>query len=260
MKSRMMISMLVIALVAAVIGGGTMAWFTAKADAPVNEFTAGTVMIDVGEEQVWGADMENVNPGDCFLKCIEITNTGSKNLELRLEDVGFAVIIDWEWIGENFEALCFTEGYEDVDSLKDAYADGAFEIPAFLAPCPDSGWAMQYVKDDDGNITGFEFYYNDGPIAPGETVSLCLVVEFNGEMMGNIWQGAEFNQINGVFQAVQASNDAPDAVWGAGWDWAEGLDDEAALREGTSNAYADYFWVDGEFQFKACCENVVEPE
>lgn len=254
-KSRMMISLLVISMVAALIGGGTMAWFTAKADAPVNEFTAGTVMLEVGEEVVYGDDMGNVNPGDCFLKCIEVTNSGTKAMELALLGVDFEVIIDWEWIGDHFDELCFTEDYDDLEALQEAYDDGEFEIPAFVAPCPDSGWVMEYVKDEDNNITGFNFFYAGGPVAPGESVNLCVVAVFDGEMMGNIWQAAQFNQVNGVFNAVQASNDAPAEVWGAAWnpDWFA-MGAEEALRAGTSNAYANYFWVDGEFQFEDCCD------
>jgi predicted ribosomally synthesized peptide with SipW-like signal peptide len=41
MKSRMLISMLVIALAAAVIGGATMAWFTDEDTAGPVTFTAG---------------------------------------------------------------------------------------------------------------------------------------------------------------------------------------------------------------------------
>ena len=254
-KSRMMVSLLVIAMVAALIGGGTMAWFTAKADAPVNEFTAGTVMIDVGEEVVYGEDMDNVNPGDCFLKCIEVTNTGTKEMELRLDGVEFDIEMNWDWIGDHFDELCFTEDYDGLEALQEAYDDGEFEIPAFVAPCPDSGWVMEYVKDEDNNITGFNFFYAGGPVAPGDSTNLCLVVVFDGEMMGNIWQAAQFNQVNGVFNAVQASNDAPAEVWGDAWnpDWLA-MGAEEALREGTSNAYADYFWVEGDFQFEDCCD------
>jgi len=255
MKSRLLISVLVIALAAAMIGGGTMAWFTAKDDAPVNEFTAGTVMIQAGEEFVWGEDMDNVNPGDCFAKCIQVYNTGTKDIELRLEDVGFEVDIDWTddgWLAENFAALCFGEdNYNDIGALETAYNNGEFENPAFIAPCPDSGWAMEYVKEN-GEIVGFNFYYTDGPIAPGDSVELCAVVAFDGELMNNVWQAADWKQINGVFEAVQASNNAPAEVWGAGWDWADGLSAAAALQQGTSTAYANYFYENGTFLFADC--------
>ena len=230
-----------------------MAWFTAKDDAPVNEFTAGTVMIDVGEEVVYGEDMDNVNPGDCFLKEIEVENMGTKEMELRLDGVEFDIVMDWDWIGDHFDELCFTGDYDNLEALEEAYNDGDFEIPAFLAPCPGSGWVMEYVKEND-EITGFNFYYADGPIGPGETVTLSVVVVFDGEMMGNIWQAAEFNQINGVFEAVQASNEAPSEVWGADWDpaWLA-MDCEGALIEGTSGAYAAYFYTGGSFNFEDCC-------
>ncbi len=258
MKKRMLMSMLVIALVAAVIGGGTMAWFTAKADAPVNEFIAGSVMLEVGEEVVYGEDMENVNPGDCFLKCIEVENKGTKEMELRLVDIGFDVTIEWDWLEDHFYELCFTEDYEDIEDLQAAYEAGDYEIPAFFAPCPDSGWVMEYVKEED-EITGFNFYYAEGPVAPGESVNLCVVASFDGGLMGNIWQTAQFNQVNGTFQAVQASNEAPNEVWGADWnpEWLE-MEPWEALVEGTSSSYADYFYDEDGFKFDECCDQANE--
>ncbi len=264
MKRQMIASFMVIALVAAVMGGATMAYFTAKADAPENEFVAGTVMIDAHDEVVYcGSDPTNVNPGDCFLKCIEIENTGSKAIELRLVDVGFNITIDWDWLDDHFDALCFSEDdFEDIDALHRAYTDGEFEIPVFIAPCPDSDWVMKYVKEN-GVITGFEFYYAGGKIEPGDSVDFCVVVVFDGEMMGNLWQGAIFEQWGGVFQAVQASNDAPEAVWGADWDpaWLA-MDPDDALIAGTSGAYAAYFYHEGAFLFQDCCDCdiVFEPE
>jgi predicted ribosomally synthesized peptide with SipW-like signal peptide len=258
MKRKAMLSLFVIFLAAAIVGGATMAWFTAKAEAPENVFQAGTVMIEAGQEFVWGGDMGNVNPGDCFSKCIQVYNTGTKNIELRLTGVGFQVDIDWDYLWENWDALCYTSygprPAKDSTEWTDWQAQVLGENPAFLAPCPDSGWAMRYVKVNEV-ITGFEFYYMDGPIAPGEVVELCVIVVFDGLLMNNVWQAAKWEQLNGQFQAVQASNNAPTEVWGAGWDWAAGMTAEQALRDGTSNPYANYFYDSGVFQFSDCCLN-----
>ncbi len=89
MKSRMMLSMLVIALVAAVIGGATMAWFTSQdtAGGPA-VFTAGTLVVDVSKGLQTFQDLlpdaskhGNMTPGDVYDEIeIIIENTGTKNL------------------------------------------------------------------------------------------------------------------------------------------------------------------------------------
>jgi len=286
MKSRIMISLLVIALAAAMIGGGTMAWFTAKDEAPENEFTAGTVMLEVGDEEVYDEhEMDNVNPGDCFLKCVEVKNIGSKDMELRLTGVEFDFDINWEWVNANLDELCFGdlefEG-NDINSLQDAVdaaidagdvraphkagdkvegqlfdSNGNLIVPGMVAPCPDSGWVLKYVDNE------WEMYY-DGPLAPGDSTELCVVVYFEGPWMGNLWQNATFT-IGGddaQFEAVQASNNAPSEVWGSEvWeDYREIADEETcyeSLKTGTGEDYANYFYPleNGErkFKFIDCC-------
>ena len=267
MKRNVMFSLFVIFLAAAIIGGATMAWFTAKADAPDNVFEAGTVMIDADKDVDYSELMENVNPGDCYRKCLTVENTGTKAIQLRLVDVWGEWEFDREWLLENWDALCFSDealeltepggtgSYWD-DVWADVFNALVGENPLFIAPCPDSDWVMKYVKEAD-EIVGFEFYYTGDlveGIPSGESVTLCVVISFKGDLMDNVYQGATFNT-SGSFEAVQSSNNAPGEVWGEDWniDWLE-MDDEEALRAGTSTPYADYFWVDGEFQFTDCCE------
>ncbi len=222
MKSRMMISMLVIALVAAVIGGGTMAWFTAKAEVE-NTFTAGTVMITAGDEVTSeGLDEENVNPGDCFNKEFTIVNTGSKNIYLKmclLEEWVF----DWEWLWDNWDALCFS-GNENVTKPEDPYDEEWTDIP--------SDWVtfMEYVEglespvDVDALLADLEgwvehngcyIYVPDGEVlAPdGGTLVFDFDICFNGPKMDNFFQGVALN-LTFSFEAVQSSNDAPYHAWG----------------------------------------------
>ena len=189
MKSRMLISMLVIALAAAAIGGATMAWFTAEADVPDVTFTAGTVIVNVDEDPVITTmedrSIENVNPGDCATVCWNIRNEGTKRAELR-------VMVDSGWVGEVEEA----------------------EQVVFFAPKPDSGWVM--YEDEEG----LWLYYINGPVAPvagdDEGVKLCLVVGFDGPSMDNRYQGLSYS-IGGTVYAVQASNGAPEDLWKNAW-------------------------------------------
>jgi len=236
MKTRMIASFMVIALVAAVIGGASMAWFTAKAEAPAAEFTAGTVMIEADAEFDVDAQFTNVNPGDCWKACWEFKNTGSKAIQLRLVGEGHWEF-DWEWVWENRDALCYSGVWNTEEEMK---ADPMFSAgnmgdplnPVIAVPCsykgltpgahgpgtPPAGWRVVLV-DVDGqptfsypDVAAYHMYY-DADVAPGETIQLCLCVYFSGPRMTNIFQGAIFT-LGGKVQAIQASNDAPSIVWG----------------------------------------------
>ncbi len=184
MKSRMLLSMLVIALAAALIGGATMAWFGDEAAAPEAAFQAGTVVISADGDPVISnpEKIENVNPGNCFEVCWDIVNDGSKRIELR------GTLLE-AWIGAELSS----------DNV-------------FITLPRDSDWVL--YEDVEGELWA---YYLGGPIESGETVTLCLVVVFDGELTGNEYQGAAF-ELSAEFDAVQASNNAPSEVWGAAWD------------------------------------------
>ena len=265
-----------IALVAALIGGATMAWFSYKVDVE-NTFTAGHVMIEESQEVVYGESLkDNVNPGDAFKKCIPIFNIGSKNIRLRMSS-DFDLAIDWDRIRDNWEELCFTEEYDEVgfDNFKadvlaalesgnvtnpaDAVGepDGPFDeegdlvIPMMVAPTPDSGWVM---KDVDGQ----KVFFYDGVLRPDYYTVLCMVVVFDGPWMGNLWQGATLT-LKGTFEAIQSSNDAPENFWGEDvWDNyidVIGLSEaREQLEVDFSEAYVNYFYDGNVFRYAYLCE------
>ena len=171
--------------------GATLAWFTDSIPAPQNLFEAGTVDISNGQEVVTPSEMGNVNPGDCFEKCFTINNNGTKAIELRMTD--FAGVWSFD---------------DSTTTLPLLYDDG----PLYIAPHHDTDWKMRQVGDS------FEFYYTAGPIDPGESVELCIIVAFDGPKMDYRYQGITLT-LDGTFSAVQASNDAPVEVWNDA-DWA----------------------------------------
>lgn len=190
MKSRVLITVLVVALAAAAIGGATLAWFTDSATSEDVTFAAGTLLINVDNEPVVTAmedrSIDKVNPGDCATVCWNIVNEGTKSAELRAK-------IDAGWVNASNDPQV-----------------------AFFAPVPDSGWVMY---EENGETW---LYYTGGPVAgtygneegdSAETVSLCLVVGFDGPLMGNDYQ-AESYEISGIVEAVQSTNGAPEAQWG----------------------------------------------
>jgi len=207
MKSRIMLTVLVIALAAALIAGATSAWFTAETDVPTAEFTAGTVEIsadgEVGYAVAEGKSFQNVNPGDCGKVTWKIYNIGTKAVELRVK------------LSELWQDYLSTENF-------------------FYAPEKDSDWVMYSEENEEGEEEIW-LYYTNGPIRgtfdydtedpeglDPAMVELTLVVAFDGPNTGNEYQGKWF-ELSGLIEAVQASNDAPKAVWGDFW---EGLKNE----------------------------------
>ncbi|MBT9173545.1 MAG: Spore coat-associated protein N [Syntrophomonadaceae bacterium] len=81
MKTKMFMSMLVIALAAALVGGATMALFTDTAANAGNTFTAGTVDVEVGAVPAVPVAITNMAPGDTYNGSFTVRNAGT--LELR---------------------------------------------------------------------------------------------------------------------------------------------------------------------------------
>lgn len=81
MKKNVVISMLVIALAAALLGGATYAWFTDKQSAEA-KFTAGTLVL--GEIEDFDGELDIEAPGDTDDWEITIVNEGSLDMYYRL--------------------------------------------------------------------------------------------------------------------------------------------------------------------------------
>jgi len=183
MKKKMTLVISLLAVVA-IIAGGTFAWFTAETDPVVNEFTAGTLdieLIDIFN----GAP--NVNPGDCYSKVIYVENTGTKRAYVRIK--ADAVFKD---INENLLSN---------DVLRYGINDPINWGPFNLLP----GWEYK-----DGY-----FYYNR-IVYPGHYTRPLLQgnrVAFDGPSMDNSYQGAKLD-ITVKAEAIQATNGAIQAEWG----------------------------------------------
>lgn len=181
MKKRKIMLLASMMLAVLLIAGGTFAWFTASADPVVNEFTAGTVDLEI-KEIFDGAP--NVNPGDCYKKVIYIKNTGTKKAYIRIKaDAVFTAL----------------EGHTlSNDVLRYGLAE-----PGFFGLLP--GWT-----EKDGY-----FYYNH-IVYPGhytKPLLNCNRICFDGPSMGNEYQGAEL-KITINAEAIQATNGAIQAEWG----------------------------------------------
>ncbi len=239
MKAKLLVSLLIIGLVAGLIGGATLAWFTDATEVAPATFTAGTVKVNADGPNVAvpeGKSIKNVNPGDCATVTWNIVNAGTKAAEFRVKLAAL-------WTGVNEELL-------DDQGIMDNVA---------YAPAPGSDWVMY---EENGEVW---LYYTGGPV-PGtfnyvanedggseyllqeRTIPLTLVVGFDGALTNNAYQAATFqlggstgegdDAISSVVEAVQASNGAPLAVFGAGWTAVNG---ENYQPEGLAARYLEYF-------------------
>ena len=179
MKSRMLVSLLVIALAAAVIGGATMAWFTDSDVSDEVTFSAGTLLIAIddlkleGEE---GLEINNMNPGDVEKGSFVVVNEGTKNLQ-------FMGYLCWQdIIGQLNTAL----DSEVIQMLKDkGYGDEELsDVLNFKISVRGATW-------DDFNL-GEGVFYNGtlpgvGPLkfglaelAPGDSLTYDVEVTLPG--------------------------------------------------------------------------------
>lgn len=179
MKKRNIMMFSAIALAVVLVAGGTMAWFTAG-DEILNNFTAGTLNINVTEvfdENAAG----NVNPGDQIKKEITIENTGTKRAYLRMK-------LEPKWTNIDDEVTILDDW--GPASILDLNAD----------------WEL---KSD-----GYYYYKNVVAESGGLAPKPFTKIVFKGATMGNEYQGANFD-LNVIVEAIQVTNGAVEASWPA---------------------------------------------
>jgi predicted ribosomally synthesized peptide with SipW-like signal peptide len=194
MKKKMLLMMLALTVSVALIVGATMAWFTAEDKTKDAEFTAGKVSISAdGATPLGDRSLDNVNPGDCYTLEYEITNDGTKVINLR-------AILNINW-GNNLS----------LDNI-------------YVIPHPSTNWVLYQLEGKKGPENPIYAYYlgdESKDVAPEETVKLRLVVYFDGEETNNDYMEKKF-YVKGKVEAVQASHNAASNEWGDGWDTVTG--------------------------------------
>jgi len=230
MKSRMLVSFLVIAVVASLIGGATMAWFTDTDSAGEATFTAGTLSLDVSDGLTTFAELSDIkidcmNPGDVYPEIvITIVNDGTKNLA---------------WFGD-WSFTCTDE------TKTDALLDGIYIHSAkmqFFGPDETSTWEPedQFIANgvgsgsypqwyntlaanppfpvislrdfDNNNGMGSAPWEHMGALKPGYSYKLTVQFGFY-EGVGNEYQGNVASPVKISFKvdATQINDDALDGL------------------------------------------------
>lgn len=187
MKKNLLIGLLVFSLVALLVVGGTMAWFTDDKEV-TNTFTAGTVKIELLENEGTDPVVEtNVNPGDTYDKLVEVKSLGSKQTYVRvsIEPVWLELNEDEEW----------AESSLPTDNVELIFAEGE---PGDKWTAETEGW----------------YYYKTILGKDQTTEPLLSQVEIVGSETGNEYQGKTL-RINVKAEAVQASHGAYEDAWGS---------------------------------------------
>ncbi|HHX10487.1 MAG TPA: hypothetical protein GX729_03855 [Firmicutes bacterium] len=179
MKRSIPIGLLVVSLVALFVLGGTLAWFTADAEA-LNKFTTGNVDIEVNEDL--DDDPNNWAPGITKKKQVSVENTGSLPVFVRVQLTPVWGAMD----GEVF------------------YEDEELGIDNVIFNVNTEDW----VKSGD-------WYYYKGVLEPeGETPLLLSSVTLDGSLTGNDYR----DKILKIFvnaEAIQADPiEAAKDAWG----------------------------------------------
>ena len=177
MKSRILVSMLVIALAAALVGGATMSIFTAQGVTDEQTYAAGTVLLDVTEEKILdtGTTMAigNMAPGDTIEGEFKVENAGTLPL--------------WFNVGYEASGFLFTgesEGGEEA-VLNEENGDG---------------------EKHNATVTIIDKEFLPKELAPGEKETIRFKVHLPREA-GNEYQGAE-GQLKFLVNAEQSAHNA----------------------------------------------------
>ena len=183
MKKNLLIGLLVFSLVALLVVGGTMAWFTD--DKEVTKLFA-EQLIELLENEGTGPVVEtNVNPGDTYDKLVEVKSLGSKQTYVR-------VSIEPVWLELN-EGEEWAESSLPTDNVELIFAEGE---PGDKWTAKTDGW----------------YYYKDILEEDGITEPLLAEVHIKGSETGNDYQGARLH-IKVEAEAVQASHEAYKDAW-----------------------------------------------
>ena len=180
MKKNVVVSMLIIALAAALLGGATFAWFTDSKQASAN-FTTGTIIL--GETIATPLSISNMAPNDTTEWEITIANEGTLDLYYRLCFSGS---------GNLAEVLYVT--YVTIDGEDNVIIDGEDTLQEII----DSG----YIFDESMRIN-----------AGAENHTLTITFHLPAET-GNDYQNSTFEGCLTV-EATQAKNQQEGYInWG----------------------------------------------
>jgi predicted ribosomally synthesized peptide with SipW-like signal peptide len=211
---KLFITVLAVALGAALVYGATMAWFTDSDTVADTEFKAGTLVLNAAEPDVRGLALATkgvVNPGDKFDCYYTFKNDGSKELVLRVIPDFDLQLATGKTLPTGHSPLYIIKstlfGYDETSGdWYDKDPGDSWEVLNDIAAptgVNNYGLALLYKAPLKGTDEG----------TGSDTVTLGIQIEFQGKYMNNAYQGCTFT-LGGVVQSIQASHNTE-------WSWAD---------------------------------------
>lgn len=175
---RKVVILTAFALVALLVAGGTMAWFTGTARANI-EYKAGTIKVEVNNGLKGLKQNTYLNPGDCFKGDITFKNTGNKRAYLRVKLTSI-----WEGTQEDAN----TDNVAKYDILKKQKKSG-------------NRYETYWVEKEG-------WWYYTKILQPGaETKPIINKLCFDESKMDNKFQNAKF-ELKVDAEAIQVTHKA----------------------------------------------------
>ncbi|CAM5780288.1 MULTISPECIES: TasA family protein [Brevibacillus] len=169
LKKQFAVTLASVGLGAALIGGGTFAWFNATSEIKDNTFAAGKMEIGATPaESVF--QVENMKPGDWFERTFDITNTGTIDINKLLMSVDYTVA---DKNGDN--------GSDDLDNHLKVYwlssADPSIPISERVIVHPLNGKSLKELKDS-GQVDISSWATKLLTLPPDTTDRIYMGIEF----------------------------------------------------------------------------------
>lgn len=197
---KLLVSVLMISLLALLVGGATMAYFTDSESVAGNYFTTGTVDVATGGSLPF--EVTGMAPGDSVTDYLIVKNDGDLDMLFRV----------WaSWVNDAEFAKQFTvdvvlnptgEGPGIPDGYTQYGSDGADTF--------DSKTIYQLTNANNA-YNNHDAYFTDGwPMPPGYAAVYKITVTLN-KNAGNEWAGRTFRATMKV-DATQAANQTDGSV------------------------------------------------
>ncbi|MEW6426111.1 MAG: TasA family protein [Bacillota bacterium] len=183
MRKKIYLSMILVVLASALVGGAAFALFTDQATNEGNTFTAGTVDVNLGGTLPF--NVTNMAPGDSATRYVEIRNSGTLDMLFR----GYVTATTNTALG----GATFADQLQVTVTLRPS----DYEYPEGYTPygptnAPIYSGPLSGLIGVDNALDNVDAAFVDGwPLMPGYVAVYKMVVELPLET-GNEWQNAQF--------------------------------------------------------------------
>lgn len=169
LKKQFAVTLASVGLGAALIGGGTFAWFNATTDVKDNTFAAGKMAIGATPaKSVF--QVKNMKPGDWFERTFEVTNNGTIDIKKLLMSIDYTVD---DKNGDN--------GANNLDKYLKVYwlssADPNIPISERVIISPFNGKSLADLKAN-GQLDISSWATRFLTLSPGTTDEIYMGIEF----------------------------------------------------------------------------------